>query len=147
MSEIVFNDRLYGYQIAKAAGVEYNPSVDICIANKIHGELAGGVLYNNFTGASISIHVASFRPNWLSRDFLWVVFDYPFNQLGVKKLFGSVCETNVKALEFDLKLGFIEEHRIREVYPDGDMILLAMKRDTCRWLNIQPKSFERRSSR
>ena len=27
-------------------------------------------------------------PHWINRDMLYVVFDYPFNQLGVKRLFG-----------------------------------------------------------
>ena len=68
---------------------------------------------------------------------LWITFDYPFNQLGVKKLIGQVPSSNLKALEFDKKLGFKEEARISDVFPDGDLIVLSMRREDCRWLKIR----------
>ena len=69
-----------------------------------------------------------------SRDILWAVFAYPFIQLQCKKVIGRVSENNSRALEFDLKLGFKEEARIRDVYPEGDLFILTMRRDDCRWL-------------
>lgn len=83
--------------------------------------------------------MAGFRPDWANRDMLWVAFDYPFNQLGCKKLFGQVPESNPKALEIDLKLGFKIIAKIDDVFPDGALIVVALDRDDCRWLNLKPR--------
>jgi RimJ/RimL family protein N-acetyltransferase len=120
--------------IAKAAGCFFNPECDHVISREEDGKLLGGVIFTGYTGASIGIHTASFDPRWINKDMLWITFDYPFNQLGVKKLFGQVPSGNLRALEFDLKLGFIEEARIPEVFPGEDLVVLSMRREDCRWL-------------
>lgn len=85
------------------------------------------------------MHVAAFRPRWINRDLLWAAFHYPFVQLGVKKVFGQVPEDNTKALELNRNLGFKEETRIADVYPEGDMVLMSMYKADCRWLSIKPR--------
>jgi hypothetical protein len=136
---IRYDDNDDGVRIAGKAGTHYNPAVDVVIASvSADGELMGGVVYQGYTGASVQMHVASFMPNWITKDLLWVTFHYPFEQLGVKKVFGQVGVHNTKALEFDLKLGFKEETRIADVYPEGDMALLSMYKADCRWLAIKP---------
>lgn len=139
---IRFNDPHDAYAIAKASGTQFNSEVDQCIARVEDGRLIGGCLYQNYTGVSIGIHMAGFDPLWINRDMLWVCFHYPFIQLGCNKMFGQVPESNSKALEIDLKLGFKEEARIKDVFPDGDMIVLAMKREDCRWLRLKPRGIK-----
>jgi len=139
---IVLNDPLHGEIIAAHAGTSFNPAVDTCIANVRNGEFTGGTIYNNYTGTSVTMHVAGFGAAWASRDMLWVAFHYPFVQLGCNKVFAQIPEDNLKALEFDLKLGFKEEARIKDVFPSGDLILLAMYREDCRWLKIRPHTLK-----
>jgi len=126
--------------IANAANVLPNRAYDTCISRSKDGRLLGGVIYTNYTGASITMHTAGFDPAWVNRDMLWVCFHYPFVQLKCNKLFGQVPAWNVKALEFDLHLGFKEECIIRDVYPEGDMILLSMRKEDCRWLKLRPRT-------
>lgn len=125
--------------IANAANVLPNAAYDVCISRSEHGRLLGGVIYTNYTGASITMHVAGFVDHWINRDMLWVCFHYPFMQLNCNKLFGQVPAWNVKALEFDKHLGFREEAVIKDVYPEGDMILLSMLKHECRWLRLKPR--------
>lgn len=139
---ITFNNPAHGATIAATAGAGFNPAVDTCISISNASGLAGGVVYSNYTGVSLAMHVAGFTPSWISIDMLWVAFHYPFKQLGCSKIFGHVPEGNSKALEFDLKLGFKEEARIKDVFPSGDLILLAMRRDDCRWLKIRPRNLK-----
>lgn len=137
---IIWGDAHFGGAIAEAAGSFYNPVCDQCVARIEGGELYGGAVYQRFTGASIGMHVAGFRSDWLSRDLLWAGFHYPFMQLGVKKVFGQIQASNTTALEFDLKLGFKIVATINDVFPDGDLIVVAMARDECRWLKrITPR--------
>jgi RimJ/RimL family protein N-acetyltransferase len=132
-----------GVSIAAHSGTAFNPVVDQCIARVTSkGKLRGGVVYSGYTGqgGSIGMHVVGFDPLWINRDMLWMAFDYPFNQLGVKKVFGQVPASNQKALHFDLALGFKVEALVQDVFPDGDMILVAMYRDECRHLRIVPRA-------
>lgn len=139
---IEFGNKEHGYRIAKEAGCTFNPETDQVIAVTSQGKLLGGNIYTGYTGASIHLHMAGFEPAWANRDFLWVAFDYPFNQLGCKKVFGQVPETNLKALEIDLKLGFKIVARIEDVFPDGACLLLALAREDCRWLDIKPRGIK-----
>lgn len=136
---IYFNDIEHGYAIAQAAGCNYNPAVDVVISRTESDELYGGVIYQNYTGTSIGVHMAGFNPHWGNRDLLWVIFDYAFRQLGCKKVFGQLPASNTKALEIDLKLGFKIVTTIDDVFPDGALIVVALDRDDCRWLKIKPR--------
>jgi len=127
-------------QIATEAGCFFNPECDHVISREENGKLLGGVIFSGFTGASIGIHVAGFDPHWINKDMLWITFHYPFEQLAVDKLFGQIHSRNHKAIAFDTKLGFKEEARIAGVFPDGDLIVMAMRREDCRWLNLRGKN-------
>jgi RimJ/RimL family protein N-acetyltransferase len=144
---IVFGNKLHGQRIAAASGTTFNPATDPCISRVEGGELYGGVTYQGYTGASIQMHMAGFAPKWANRDFMWVVFDYPFNQLNCRKVFGQVPETNTKALEIDLKLGFKIVAKIEDVFPDGACYVLALAREDCRWLNLKPRGLVAGSER
>lgn len=137
---IIFNDQGYANRIAAAAGTIFNPAADTCIARVRDGELLGGVTYTGYTGASIGMHVAGFADDWINRDLLWVCFHYPFAQLNVSKVIGQVPAHNTKALDFDLKLGFKVEARVPDVFPEGDLLVLGMYREDCRWLKLKPSS-------
>lgn len=141
---IVFNNAEHGHRIAKEAGCNFNPAVDICISRWEDGLLLGGVIYQNFTGESIGIHMAGFHPRWVNKDMLWVSFDYPFNQLGVKRIFGQVPESNAKALELDLRLGFRIVTKIDGVFRDGGVIVIVLEREDCKWLDLKPQTLRRR---
>lgn len=110
-----------------------------CLSVLHDGELAGGVIYTNFNVRSVQIHVAAFTPKWLTRDFLWMCFDWPFNRMGVDVVYGPVDSSNDHALQFDLRLGFVEEARLVGGSPTGDIVILSMRRHQCRWLNYTPR--------
>lgn len=145
---IRFNDMDDGREICEAAGSCFNPLADVSIARLTpEGKLMGGVVYNGYTGkgGSIGLHYAGFHPRWFSRDMLFVCFDYPFNQLGVKKIFGQVPASNAQAIKVNLHMGFVPEKVIKDVYPDGDMLLVAMYREQCRFLNLVPSALKEAS--
>jgi RimJ/RimL family protein N-acetyltransferase len=137
---IVEGNHEHGHILAKDAGVYFNPVCDKVIASTNGEKLLGGVIYQGFTQASIGIHCASYSPYWFNRDMFWIVFNYPFEQLNVAKLIGQVPSRNLKSLEFCLKLGFKEETRVADVFPDGeDLLVLSMRREDCRWLKLKPR--------
>ena len=142
---IITGNHDYGRMVSRAAGVVYNPDSDQSIVRVLNGEVLGGVTYQGYTGKSIQMHFAGFKPGWGNREFIWMAFDYPFNQLGCTHVFGQVPESNVRALEIDQKLGFKIVAKIDDVFPDGACYVLALAREDCRWLNFKPRSLAVRS--
>ena len=139
---IRFNNSIDGMKLCAATSSVFNASADQCIARVEKGEVYGGVTYNGYTGrgGSINIHMTGFRPHWVNKDLLWVSFHYPFIQLGVRKIFGQVGMHLPKVIKFDLQLGFKIEAIIKDAYPQGDMALLSMYKDDCKWLALKPRS-------
>lgn len=83
---------------------------------------------------SIKMHVALTTPKCVTRRAIQAVFEYPFSQLGVKKVLATVNSENHAALSFDLRLGFKVEAVIKDAYERGDMYILSMTQDQCRWI-------------
>jgi hypothetical protein len=141
---IVFNDLEHGYKIADAIPRILNPMADKVISRTAEdGRLLGGVIYEGMTSNNIFMHQAGFEKTWMSPDLLWVLFDYPFHQLDLGKVCGTIPSSKPELLEFNLRLGFSVECVIKDAYKDGDLIVLSMRREECRWLRIKPKSIKR----
>lgn len=120
VSEIMGNDGWSSYQ---AIGLEEND------------QLIAGVLFDNYNGASICMHVAAVPgKRWMTREFLWYCFYYPFMELKVKRITGLVPESNLVARRFDEHLGFKLETRLEDAHPDGDVLVYKMMKSDCRFL-------------
>lgn len=129
---IVFDVDRIALWVCERAGGAYYPGSCQGIAMEEDGVLTAGVLYDQFNGRSVCMHVAIEKP--VSRRFTRMAFDYPFNQMKVQKVIGLVDSTNTKALRFDKMLGFIEEARIADAGRCGDLTILTMTRQQCRWI-------------
>lgn len=97
------------------------------------GELIAGVIYEGFNGHNVWMHCAI--PGRMTREFLHYCFQYPFLELGCKRVSAYVEASNAKARRFDEHLGFKPEARLRGAASDGgDVILYAMTREGCRYV-------------
>lgn len=97
------------------------------------GEIVAGVIVDDWNGASARMHVAG-EGNWLNREFLFFCFDYVFRQLKLNVVIGVVAGDNAKALRFDEHLGFKELTRIPKGHPAGDLVILTMTKEDCRYV-------------
>lgn len=100
------------------------------------GEMLAGVLYEGFTGHNIWMHVAA-KPQrkWLNPAFIKTCFEYPFVQLGCKRVSGWVEASNTAARKLDEHLGFKPEAALKGAARDGgDVILYVMWREDCRYV-------------
>jgi hypothetical protein len=141
MKGIRFNYRGDGdWVMARCQGV-FNERLDQVIAVHRDGVIAGGVVFSTFLKTAISLHMAGSEDNWATRDFLWMIYDYAFNVLGVKWCLGLVESTNTRALDIDRRMGFRELARLpRLLEGDADLVILGMERADCWALNkITPK--------
>lgn len=135
---IVVGNHEMGRIIATRAGAQYNRDYDVCIARVEKDSLLGGAVFENYTGRSISMHMAGFRNHWMNRDLLWALAAYPFNQLHCETVFAPVPSFNMESLCFCYHVGFSEVTRIDDVFPDGDMIIMGIKESECKWHHLRP---------
>jgi len=135
--QYVANSPVAHVEICRALDMVANPN-NINLSLWKDGRLRGVVMYERFTQRAIFLHIAGFEPGWGNRKFLWLAFHYPFEQLGVDKIFGLVSSNNKAALTFFRKLGFTVETSIKEVYVDGaDQVVLVMQKNDCKWLKLK----------
>ena len=105
-----------------------------------NGRLIAGVVFSDYNGVNIQMHVASDGSrNWMTRELLWMVFDYAFNQAKVKRITGLVGEGNIEARNFDEHIGFVVETTLESAHPTGNLIVYKMFREDCRWLKIRSR--------
>jgi hypothetical protein len=143
MDVLVLNDPDYGHEIAVATETFYDPKCSANISRVRDGECLAGAIYTQFTGPAVVMHQAVFVEHGLNRDLLWAAFDYPFNQLAVKRIFGLVKETAEKVRAFNYHLGFRDVARIDEMYEhDIACIVMRMDREDCRFLDIKPRNIK-----
>jgi RimJ/RimL family protein N-acetyltransferase len=122
--------------ITGVLGMQFSPYATF-IGQEIDGEVKAVVAFDNILDKSCEMHTAAIVPNWISKDLLWACFDYPFNILKVKVILASVASTNKEALRLDRHLGFVDKAYIEDAHIDGDLVILAMRRENCRWLDIK----------
>ena len=120
--------------VADKIGHTYYPNSGQGIGIVKDDKLVCGVLFEGFTGRAVHIHVAMNPDAGMTREWFKVLFNYAFNQLGVNKIIGTVDSTNEKALKFDKHIGFIEEAVIEGAGKHGDLHILTMTRQQCRFL-------------
>lgn len=124
-----------------AGGDNYNPRTCSNITKVNKGTFWYSDLY---PGGSVRMHVRAYARNWCNREFLWLAFDYPFNQLGVPKVLGTIQGDNYFTSNFARKLGFRLVTEVPDVFPNGvPLIILEMNKTECRWLDYSPKGIKR----
>lgn len=132
-SRFVFDAERIGKWVTEKAGGSYQEG-NTGIAIERAGELVVGIMYDGYTGTSIAMHSRCDDPKATSREFYRIIFDYPFNQLKVKRARAVVSTANERAKEIDERLGFIYEATLRDYFPDGDALVYSMTKEQCRWI-------------
>lgn len=101
------------------------------------GEIIAGVVYDNYNGASINVHIAAIPgKRWMTKEALRFAFYYPFIQLGLKRITGLIPESNRASRRFAEHLGFELEAILHDAHPDGSVFVYRMFKDQCRFLRM-----------
>lgn len=109
---------------------------DIGIGWARNGELVAGVAYADWNGPNVVCHIASDGSRrWLTRKYLWTIFDYPFNQLKAKRITVCVGEGNSDSRHFVQHLGFGLETTLLKAHPTGDLLVYSMFKEQCKWIS------------
>lgn len=108
------------------------------IGYELDGELRGGVVYTNYSGANVFATIALTAP--ITKRFLFSIFWCPFVQFGVNHITCAIEESNLKSVSLCTRMGFCVEGRMRESAVNGeDVLIMGMLKRECPWLAIGPK--------
>ena len=100
-----------------------------------NGTLVAGVIYNCYEGANVNMHISAVDGcRWLTQDFLFAAFDYPFNELSKRRVTAFMRSKNARAIKFVKKLGFVHEGTMPNYYADDDAVVYGLLRENCRFL-------------
>ncbi len=133
LAGLCFDAEEIGPWVCEGTGGTWVPGRGTAIGKRRCGRIVAGVLYEDWNGANVSCHIRG-EGNWASRDFLRIIFDYPFNQLGVRRITCLVDSANTVSNHFVTRLGFSLECSLAEATPRGNLNIYRMKRDECRFL-------------
>lgn len=99
------------------------------------GKIIAGTVYADWNGPNVMGHIASDgSKTWLTREFLAVMFDYPFVQLKVNRITATIGSGNVASRRFVAHLGFGLETTLKGAHPSGDLLVYRLWRQDCRFL-------------
>ena len=92
-----------------------------------NGELVSGVVFNNFTDSSATVHLAVSKPSKILSELLDHAFMYAFRTCSLRRLTGLVEVQNEKSLKIIKHLGFVEESVMRQAGTGGqDIVVLVL---------------------
>jgi RimJ/RimL family protein N-acetyltransferase len=103
----------------------------------LNDEIIAGVVYNHFSEVNLCMHVGAVEGSrWMTPEFLFAAFDYPFCKLGMHRVTGLVPRSNVRARKLNRHLGFRPEGCMRRALPNGDdLLVMGMLKGECRWIS------------
>ena len=121
-----------GHWVMGRIGGFFDPVCMSAIGWENAGKLVAGASFRDWNGVSIEGQIAADRP--LTRGFLFAIFDYPFRQLGARKIVATTSADHIRSIRLLRRLGFVEEACLRDAAPGGDLIIYTMRREACRFL-------------
>jgi RimJ/RimL family protein N-acetyltransferase len=110
------------------------PENTYCIGQMKNDLIIGCVGFNCHINKSILIHSAGLDKAWITRGLLAATFDYPFNQLGCEILIGQVGSKNIASKRLLEHLGFKTVAVIKNAHEQGDLVIMTMSRDKCKYI-------------
>ena len=104
-----------------------------------NGDGAARIVYagafNEFRGRDIQYHAACDDPSILTRSRIKLLFQYPFEHLGVERISCVIASGNLRSRKVVEGLGWRQEGVIRKYYSNTeDGILCGILKEECRWL-------------
>lgn len=106
------------------------------IASVVDGEIACAVIYNHPAYKSINGHILSDgKKRWATKEFVRMMFWYPFVALGMNRITAPIAESNSDAIKLVEKLGFILEGRMRGYRNNGEaQLIYGILREECKYV-------------
>ena len=101
---------------------DFGPCETLAVVDET--QLLAGVVYSNYRNASIEMSIATTTPRWASRRVIRELLNYPFVQLGCRRVHAMTSYDNKKAQRLLDVVGFVREGVLREAEQDGSDVVM-----------------------
>lgn len=101
--------------------------------------LVAGVAYFWFTGWNVWTAIAAEHSRWATREHLYRLSEYPFEQLKVKRISAWIDADNERSIRIAEHLGYKYEATLANASRHGDALLYRATREDCRWFAPQAR--------
>lgn len=114
------------------------PSDAHAIAMEVDDDIAAVTVWNSIEQYNCLISIASDGTRrWMTREFLFRSFAYPFVQLGLPRVTVKIDEDNIESVRLGVHLGFSFEGAMRKAAPGGRReIIMGLLKEDCRWISV-----------
>ena len=137
-----------GTWIMDRVGGPFNERWDHSFSSHDGDRILGGFVVCCFMGNSMTVHMAGQDKRWCSKDLLWLMFHYAFEQCGCHKMLTPLPSNRYDAIAMDMRAGWGLEACVYDAYAPGvHMLILGMTRDQCPWLKYKPRVWMPRNAR
>ena len=136
-----FDAEVVGPWVSEKAGLQWFTGMGSAIGRVKDGRLVAGVVYERFNGWNVTCHIRG-DGDWADRRFLGLIFDYPFVQLGARRITTTVDDDNEASISLVTKMGFGLECTLKQANPrGGDTLVYRMFKDECKYLRGRYAAF------
>ena len=132
---IITDKSIVGPWIAQKCNMVWTEENSTAIGLIRNKQLVAGVWYEDFNGKSVTCHIAI--DGRMTKEYLAFIFRYPFIQLGVDKIVVPIVSDNEKSIRLVENMGFEEEARLLDVFPNGSLLFYVLNKDKCRFLGVR----------
>jgi RimJ/RimL family protein N-acetyltransferase len=123
--------------VSRQTGHEY-PGNATAIGYERHGQIVQGVVFSDYSGANIQGHLACAPGRSFFPTFVAAMVDYPFNQLGCRRITILVATQNLKSQRIVEHLGAVREGVMTDALDDDDLIVYGLlRRNAQYWLTAR----------
>jgi len=123
--------------VGSMTGHEY-PGNATAIGYERNGQIVQGVVFTDYSGANIQGHIACAPGRSFFPTFIAAIMDYPFVQLGCRRVTIFVAGRNVRSRSLVLRLGAVQEGVLADALDDDDLIVYGLlRRNAQHWLTAR----------
>jgi RimJ/RimL family protein N-acetyltransferase len=102
------------------------------------GKIVQGAVFTDYIGPSIQIHIACAEGSSFYPTFVAAVMDYPFRQLGCRRVTAFVAAKNLKSQALAEHFGGLPEGVMLDALDDDDLIVYGLlRRNAQHWLTAR----------
>lgn len=99
------------------------------------GRLIAALVFEGFNGCNIFFHIVKIHGETMPVELIAAMFDYPFRQLGVRRISALISNSNKVSKAFARRLGGRLEGVLEDAVPDGDLCVFGLlRKDAEKWL-------------
>lgn len=146
MSKFISTSTSYLPFLARAVGYTPSFNAQCVVCTEQDGTPIAGAMYDYYNGHVIQSHVWVSPEVAPSREWYFAACDYPYRQLGVRKVVAQIRSDNEEAVKHAKHIGYVLEAEVSDYFGEGiSLRVYTMTKEQCiictspRWAKVRER--------